>query len=210
LSFHEFSIWENKADVKSKMFTPDGFVRPLNFSYFDIPCVNDRSTKSNEIFKVLSETENLAIFNHVSVNIIIEKAWEEHRLSFTFLFLVPYCLLLGTFFFWSNFCSFYHYERVGFSSEAQQVRAGIVSFAIIGATCFYFLMQELYQLGSNPKLYFKSSWNLFDLLAILLCLVSPIHYIINIHHCSHDSADCAEFDTCICTDGIPCKSHYCV
>lgn len=47
LSFSEFSIWENKALIKDRLFTTDGFVRSLRLCYFDIPNINDRSTKSN-------------------------------------------------------------------------------------------------------------------------------------------------------------------
>jgi hypothetical protein len=98
------------------MFTADAFVRPLSLCYFDIPSINDRSLKSNAIFEALSETEDLKIFNSLSVNIILEKAWLEHRTFFVVFFVAPYCLLLGTFFFWSNYCSFYKFERAGFRS----------------------------------------------------------------------------------------------
>lgn len=122
------------------MFTKDGFVRPLSLCYFDIPSINDRSIKSNAIFEALSETEDLKIFNSLSVNIIIEKAWLEHRKVFVILFVAPYCLWLGTFFFWSNYCSFHKYERVGFKSHEAQQEAGIVSFFIIVIMGLYFLI----------------------------------------------------------------------
>jgi len=122
------------------MFTKDGFVRPLSLCYFDIPSINDRSSKSNAIFEALSETEDLKIFNSLSVNIILEKAWQEHRTVFIVFFVVPYCLLLGTFFFWSNYCSFHKPERAGFKSEEAQKEAGIVSCFIIAITCMYFLL----------------------------------------------------------------------
>ena len=202
VSFSEFSIWENKAMIRDKLFTANGFVRPLSLSYFDIPSINDRSVKSNEIFEALSETENLAIFNSISVNIIIEKAWHEHRAVFVYLFVAPYCLLLGTFFYWSNFCSFYNFERAGFNSADDQKRAGIVCFAIIATTCLYFLAQEAYQVWSDPKLYFKSSWNLFDVISIFMCLISPTYYIVNMAQCSKILND----DAPLCVNGIPGKN----
>ena len=79
------------------MFTPEGSARPLSLCYFDIPSINDRSIKSNEIFEALAETTDLKIFNSLSVNIILEKAWQEHRTVFIVFFVAPYCLLLGAF-----------------------------------------------------------------------------------------------------------------
>ena len=140
LSFREFSICENKDSIRNEMFTSEGSARPLSLCYFDIPSINDRSIKSNEIFEALAETTDLKIFNSLSVNIILEKAWQEHRTVFIVFFVAPYCLLLGTFFFWSNWCSFHKFERAGFKSAEAQRDAGIASFVIIVITGLYFLL----------------------------------------------------------------------
>jgi hypothetical protein len=140
LSFREFSICENKDSIRKEIFTSEGSTRPLSLCYFDIPSINDRSIKSNEIFEALAETTDLKIFNSLSVNIILEKAWQEHRTVFIVFFVAPYCLLLGAFFFWSNWCSFQKFERAGFKSAEAQKDAGIVSFVIIVITGLYFLL----------------------------------------------------------------------
>ena len=98
------SIWENKKQVKEIMFDDNkSFLQQLNLCFFDIPNINDQSEKSNDFFDALSETDSMDLFDSLSINIILEKAWSEHRTSFVCFFTLPYCVLVSAYFIWSNF-----------------------------------------------------------------------------------------------------------
>lgn len=108
-------------------------------AYFDIPSINDLSVKSNEFFEVLSETENIDLFKHRSVNIIVEKAWAEHRNFFICFFTIPYIILVAAYFFWSNFTSV-PFEKSGFAKEETQIWAGLVCHVVIVVFASFFLI----------------------------------------------------------------------
>jgi hypothetical protein len=112
-------------------------------SYFDIPSINDLSIKSNEFFEVLADTENIDLFKCRSINIIIEKAWAEHRTIFICFFAIPYIILLIAYYTWSNFTSL-ALDKSGFETEEGKMMAGKVCHSFIVFFASYFLIQEIY------------------------------------------------------------------
>ena len=101
----EFSIWEKPSDIKKTMFNERGYKKKLKLCYFDIPNINDRSKESNDFFEVIGETDDMELFERMSVNIIIEKAWKEHRTFFITFFILPFLVWLLSYFVWVNWFS---------------------------------------------------------------------------------------------------------
>ena len=80
----------------------------------------------------------------MSVNIIIEKAWAEHRTFFITFFVIPYVILLLAYFTWSNFTG--EYESVCdpngddgyFGSEMARQNVAIFCWLVIVVGCAFF------------------------------------------------------------------------
>ena len=104
LVWDELPIWQNKINLRKIMYDDNkGDQQQLDLCYFDIPFINDCSKQSNDFFEALAETEDLELFESLSINIILEKAWSEHRPFFICFFTAPYCILIASYFIWSNF-----------------------------------------------------------------------------------------------------------
>ena len=149
----------------------------------------------------------MTLYDHLSVNIIIEKAWNEHRNFFIGFFMIPYIVLILAFTIWSHFLSNFgtctaESDDGYFGSEIQRQKSAYVCWIIILIMCSFFLLQEVYQLAINPKEYFSTVSdvikNIWDLFNIIMPAISPTYYIYNITHCGCNGIST---ETTICEAG---------
>ena len=143
----EFSIWEKPSDIKKTMFNERGYKKKLKLCYFDIPNINDGSKQSNRFFDALAlHSNDITLYDHLSVNIIIEKAWSEHRNFFIRFFMIPYIVLILAFTIWSHFLSNFgtctaESDDGYFGSEIQRQKSAYACWILILIICSFFLLQ---------------------------------------------------------------------
>ena len=89
VGWRDFSIRVNKETIKSTMFVERSFKRKLKSCYFDISKSLSCLIAINKIFEVISIEYDMSLYDYLSVNIIIEKAWSEHRNFFVGFLMVP-------------------------------------------------------------------------------------------------------------------------
>lgn len=75
---------------------------PLTVSILDLPDMQKFNNKSaDKLLKVLSETENIELFNSASIRAIIEIKWPLVKTAMTKYLLAPYLVLLFSFIYYT-------------------------------------------------------------------------------------------------------------
>jgi hypothetical protein len=127
----------------------------------------------NEFFNSLSETGDASLFQHRSVQAIIDFKWPLAQEFTTIVLFIPFCLYLAIFVTWSNVFNNYVYpidERGWFSLwTADKVLCALLYFFSV-----YFLSNELRQMYHSGFGYFGQIWNYVDFTPsiIIICIVS--------------------------------------
>jgi hypothetical protein len=153
----------------------------------------------------------MTLYDHLSINIIIEKALNENRNFFIGFFLLPYVVLILAFTIWSHFASDFktctpESDNGYFGSELQRQNSAYACWIIIVIICSFFFLQEVYQFVINPKDWMRSLTdviiNCWDILNFTLPIISPTYYMYNIWHCGCNGTI---KDTDLCVEGRLCK-----
>lgn len=114
------------------------------------------------------------------------------------MFLVPYCILLLAFFFWSVYCSNADWDKTPlFDSAEEQETVGKAMAWLVIVLTFYFILQEIWEAFQLPGMaYFNDIWAYIDWITYFLCLISVISYLDRLKTCKVE----------VCEHSVPGKS----
>jgi hypothetical protein len=128
---------------------------------------------SQRMFKALSNTEDLSLFGHRSVQAIIDFKWPLAKKYTTRMLFIPFCFYLAIFVAWSNVFNGYSYPFDRDSWYEMWV-ADKVLCALLLFFSVYFLQNELRQMYLSGLDYLSSFWNYVDFLpsSLIIAIVS--------------------------------------
>ena len=179
--------------MHQELFTVEGYKRRYQVCFFDIKNIVDNTEESDYFFEALAHSNKLSLFSHMSIQIIIDKSWREHRKFFKFFFELPYIILTLAYFFWSVFCNVNDDNEDIFPSLKVKHKVGYyICLVLIAPLSSYFTLQELYQFVMNPRKYFYDFWNIIDLLGITFSMIPPANYLRNITFCNNQPSACED------------------
>lgn len=123
------------------MFQATGYKRRYQVCFFDVPSIVDNSEASTDFFEALAETDSISLFSHMTIQIIIDKAWREHRNFFKVFFEIPYIILVLAYFLWSVFCNVSDSLPSIFKSPEDKAKVGYyICVSLIGPLAMYFFL----------------------------------------------------------------------
>jgi len=168
-------LWPNKHKLKEKLFTSEKKAdTEIKAEFLDVVGVHCYTEDvGNEFFEALAETGDASLFQHRSVQAIIDFKWPLAREFTIKVLFIPFCLYLGVFVTWSNVFNSYVYpfdERGWFSMwTADKVLCAILYFFSV-----YFLSNEMRQIYHSGFGYFGQIWNYVDFIPsiLIICIVS--------------------------------------
>jgi hypothetical protein len=146
---------------------------------------------------VIGETDNMELFERMSVNIIIEKAWKEHRIFFITFFIIPFLIWLLSYFVWVNWFSD---VELLYKMGLERQRGAIALWILIVVFSVFFFIQEVYQFLMGPSGYIKDPMNLWEVILCIISLISPTFCAWDIYNCGINGR--FEYDTSLCEHGL--------
>lgn len=139
----------------------------------------------------------MQLFELMSVKIIIEKAWKEHRTFFITFFILPFVVWLLSYFVWVNwFSNVEQLYEMGLESQ----RGAIALWIMIVVFAVFFFIQEVYQFVMGPKAYIKDPMNLWEVAVCIISVISPTFCAWDIYNCGINGR--FEDDATICVHGL--------
>ncbi len=97
-------MWYEELDetLTAQLFNEETIEMPLTISILDLPDMQKFSSKSaDKLLEVLSETENIELFNSASIRAIVEMKWPLVKQAMTKYLLIPYLVFLFSFIYYT-------------------------------------------------------------------------------------------------------------
>jgi hypothetical protein len=148
-------LWPNKHNLKDKLFSKEKKAdTEIKAEFLDVVGVHCYTEDvGNEFFEALSETGDASLFQHRSVQAIIDFKWPLAREFTIKVLFIPFCLYLAVFVTWSNVFNNFVFpidERGWYSLwTADKVLCALLYFFSV-----YFLSNELRQMYHSGFGYF--------------------------------------------------------
>lgn len=156
------------------MFSKDLIDTDVKVEFLDVSGVHCYTEAvSEKFFNMLSETPDLSLFGHRSVQAIIDFKWPLAKKYTTRMLFVPFCIYLAIFVAWSNAFNGYIYPFDKESWFAMWVADKVLCALLYLFSC-YFLQNELRQMYMSGWAYLSSFWNYVDFLpsSLIIAIVS--------------------------------------
>jgi hypothetical protein len=93
----------------------------MTLQYFDIPRIYDQTDQGDKFIQVLADTDNVDIFQHKAVQVIVNHQWEYWRVANKWLMLIPYLIQLFLFWLWSNFLLTNHAKNMAKTQITKEI-----------------------------------------------------------------------------------------
>ena len=161
----------------SGLFDTKKDLRKVTVEMLDIPELHYRSENGKKFMQYLADKTDRALFEHQSIQRIINFQWNQEAKQFVYWFqVVPFLLQLALFLCWH----LYAIENMDESEQDYRLFNG-VRWSLV-ALCVFFLLQELIQCCrktcrghretkcENLFQYFNSAVNIIDLVSNILIL----------------------------------------